>query len=68
MLFYFAFYAADANNAHTWLLRSLLARAPYVVLFDLKLLIKDGNVAGIYVLCAHMKKILGSPQNTPQRM
>ena len=43
LLFCFAFYAANTNNL-TWLLRSPLARAPYVVLFDLKPLIEDGNL------------------------
>ena len=32
------------HNYLTWLLRSPLARAPYVVLLDLKPLIKDGNL------------------------
>ena len=39
----------------TWLLRSPLARALYVALFDLKPLIKDGNVQALYVLCACTK-------------
>ena len=41
LLFCFVFYAADAL---TWLLCSPLARTPYIVLFDLKLLIQDGNM------------------------
>ena len=32
------------HNYLMWLLHSPLARAPYVVLFDLKLLIEDGNL------------------------
>ena len=47
LLFCFAFqYAADTNFILTWLLplllHSPLARAPYVVLFDLKPQIEDG--------------------------
>ena len=38
-----------------WLLRSLLARALYVILFDLKLLIEDGNLQ-IYMYCVHARK------------
>ena len=49
LLLCFMFYAADANfrlmHHHlTWLLCSPLARAPYVVLFDLKPLIEDSNL------------------------
>ena len=53
-------YVATAQSA---------SRALYVVLFDLKPLIEDGNLhAGIYVLCASTKKSLRSPQNTLQSM
>ena len=56
------------HNYRTWLLRSPLATAPYVVLFDLKPLIKDGNLQ-VYMYCVHtQKKSLRSPQNTLQSM
>ena len=38
-----------------WLLRSLLARAPNVVLFYLKPLIEDGNLH-VYMYCVHVRK------------
>ena len=38
-----------------WLLRSPLARAPYVVVFDLKPLIEDGNLQA-YMYCVHARK------------
>jgi len=47
------------HNYLTLLLCSPLARASYVVLFNLKPLIEDGNL-----LCACAKKSLRSPQNT----
>ena len=55
LLFCFAFYAADANftlmhNYLTWLLCSSLVRVLYFVLFDLKLLIEDGNLQ-VYMYC-----------------
>ena len=53
------FYAAEANNL-TWLLRSPLAKAPYVALFDLKLLIEDGNLQ-VYMYCVHARKELQEP-------
>ena len=40
------------HNYLTWLLRSPLAKAPYVVLFDLKPLIEDGNLQ-VYMYCVH---------------
>ena len=43
------------HNYLTWLLRSPLARAPYVVLFDLKPLIEDGNLQ-VYMYCVHARK------------
>ena len=49
------------HNYHTWLLPSPLARAPYIVLFNLKPLIKDGN------LQMHEKEPQ-EPQNTLQKM
>ena len=51
----------------TLLLRSSLARALYVVLFDLKPLIGDVNLK-VYMYCACTKKSLRSPQNTLQSM
>ena len=39
----------------TWLLRILLARGPYVVLFDLKPLIEDGNLL-VYMYCVHAQR------------
>ena len=36
----------------TWLLRSPLAWAPYVILFNLKPIIKDGNFL-VYMHCVH---------------
>ena len=47
----------------TWILRRPLARAPYVVLFDLKPLIEDGNLqVYMYTVCMHEKE----PQETPE--
>ena len=47
----------------TWLLRRPLARAPYVVLFNLKPLIEDGNLqVCMYTVCMHEKE----PQETPE--
>ena len=55
------FYAAEANYL-TWLLRSSLARAPYVALFDLKLLIEDDSLQ-VYMYCVHaQKRALGTPR------
>ena len=58
----FAFYAAGANYAQL-LLRSPLARAPYVVLFDLKPLIEDGSLL-VYMYCVHAQKSLRSSKDT----
>ena len=50
------FYANDAQLSDlTWLLRCPLARAPYIVLFDLKPLIEDGNLQ-VYMYCVHVRK------------
>ena len=56
----FTFYVADANvrlmhNNLTWLLCSLLARAPYIVLFNLKPLNEDGNLQ-VHMYCVHARK------------
>ena len=49
----------------TWLLRRPLARAPYVVLFDLKPLIEDGNLqVYMYTVCMHEKE----PQESPEHI
>ena len=58
LLFCFAFYASDTNfrlmhNYLIWLLRSLLARSP--LLFDLKVLIEDGNLR-LYMYCVYAQK------------
>ena len=46
-----------------WLLHSLLARPPYVVLFDLKPLIEDGSFCRyICTVCMHEKE----PQELPE--
>ena len=64
---FFALYAADTNfrlmhNYLTWLLRSPLARALYIVLFDLKPLNEDGNLQ-VYMYCVHARKIAsGAPR------
>ena len=64
---FFALYAADTNfrlmhNYLTWLLRSPLARAPYIVLFDLKSPNEDGNLQ-VYMYCVHARKIAsGAPR------
>ena len=52
--FCFVFFTADANYL-TWLLHSPLARSPHIVLFDLKPLIKDGNLQ-LYMYCVHAQK------------
>ena len=63
----FVFYAADENfrlmhNYLTWLLHSPPARAPYVVLFNLKLLIQDGNLQ-VCMYCMHaQKRASGAPR------
>ena len=60
-VFCFAFCTADTNYL-TWLLHSPLARSPYIVLFDLKPLIKDGNLQ-LYMYCVHaQKKASGAPR------
>ena len=51
----FMLLAQIMHNYLTWLLRSPLARAPYVVLFDLKPLIEDGNLQ-VYMHCVHARK------------
>ena len=43
------------HNYLTLLLHSPLARAPYMVLFNLKPLIEDGNLQ-VYVYCVHARK------------
>ena len=49
------------------LLRSQLAKAPYVVLFVLKPLNRRRQLAGIYMYCVHIRKRgSGPPQNTLQ--
>ena len=48
------------HNYLMWLLHSLLARAPYVVLFDLKP--QRWQLAGRYILCACNEK---GPQEPP---
>ena len=54
------------HNYLMWLLRSLLARAPYVVVFDLKSLIKDGNLH-VYMYCVHAwKRASGAPDPLTQ--
>ena len=51
------------HNYLTWLLRSPLARAPYVVLFNLKLLIEDSNLQ-VYMHCVHARKrASGAPKH-----
>ena len=47
------------HNYLTWLLRSPLARAPYVVLFDLKPLIEDSNLQ-VYMYRVHAVQVLSS--------
>ena len=50
------------HNYLTWLLHSLPARAPYVILFDLKLLIQDGNLQ-VCMYCVHaQKRASGAPR------
>ena len=45
------------HNFLTWLLRSRLARALYVILFYLKPLIEDANLQ-VYMYCVHARKIV----------
>ena len=66
LLFCFAFYAADANNAQLSYVATAQS-APYVVLFDLKPLIEDGNLQ-VYMHCACTERACRSPQNTLQSM
>ena len=65
LLFCFAFYAADANNAQLSYaaLRTPLARALYVVLFDLKPLIEDGNLQ-VNMYFVHARK--RAPEHTSE--
>ena len=50
------------HNYLTWLLHSPPARAPYVVLFNLKLLIQDGNLQ-VCMYCMHaQKRASGAPR------
>ena len=52
----------------TRLLRSPLARAPSVVLFDLKPLIEDGNLQ-VYMYCVHARKrASGAPEHTSEHV
>ena len=53
----------------TWQLRSTLARASYVVLFDLKPLTEDGNLQ-VYMYClhAHKKKTQEPPEHTSEHV
>ena len=57
LLVCFTFYAnfRSMHNYLMWLLHSLLSRAPYVVLFDLKPLIEDGNLQ-VYMYCVQARK------------
>jgi len=67
-------YTADSNFKLMHILYYVttvqpLANGPYVVLFDLKSLNKDGNwQACMFVLYACAKRSLRSPQNTLQSM
>ena len=46
-----------------------LARAPYVILFDLKLLNKDGNwQVGMYTVCMRKKKPQKPPEHTSEHV
>ena len=50
------------HNYLRWLLHSLLAKAPYIALFDLKPLIEDSNLQ-VYMYCVHArKKASGAPR------
>ena len=51
------------HSCHTWPLRSPLATAPYVALFDLKPLIEDGNLQ-VYIctVCRYEEE----PQEPPE--
>ena len=49
------------HNYLMWLLCSVLARAPHIVFFNLKLLIKDGNLQ-VYMYCACTKRASGAPR------
>ena len=52
----------------TRLLRNPLARAPYVVLLDLKPLIKDGDLQ-VYMYCAHARKRASeAPEHTSEHV
>ena len=53
LLFCFMLLTQIMHNYVTWLLRSPLARALYIILF---------NLTGIYVLCVCTKKSLRSPR------
>ena len=60
LLFCFAFYTADANNAqlsYAATVQSDIARAPYIVLLEPKPLIEDGNLQ-VYrcTVCMHEKE------------
>ena len=48
------------NNYLMWLLHSSSARAPYVVLFDLKPLIEDGNLQ-VYMYCSGVARTQPMP-------
>ena len=61
--FCFGFYAAGAtsDSMHNYL-RSPLARALYIILFNLKPLIEDGNLQ-VYMYCVHAwKRTSGAPR------
>ena len=57
LLFCFAFYAADANNVQLFYVATahFASTLPYVVLFDLKPLIEDGNLL-VYMYCVHARR------------
>ena len=48
------------HNYLTWLLRSPLAKAPYVAFFDPKQLIEDGNLQ-VYMYYVHARIELQEP-------
>ena len=71
LLFCSVFYAAEANNAQLSYVATAqpLARAPYVILFDLKPLIEDGNLQ-VYIctVCMHEKESQEPPEHTLQHV
>ena len=51
-----------------WLLRSPLARALYVPLFDLKPLIEGGNLQVYMTVCVHQKELQEPPEHSSEHV